>query len=154
MIDPIKKSVTVPLDSQSAFELFTSGIDRWWPKETHSLSSGDGRGDAAKVRVEPAEGGKVIETLPDGSEAPWATVTDWAPGERFGMRWYVGRDEAEATQVDVRFTQTEAGTRVALSHSGFEALGDAAVAQHKGYTSGWDPVLFDCFAGCCEAVAA
>ncbi|MEO0653301.1 MAG: ATPase, partial [Pseudomonadota bacterium] len=59
-----------------------------------------------------------------------------------------------ATQVDVRFTQTEAGTRVELTHSGFEALGDAAVAQHTGYTSGWDPVLYECFAGCCEAVAA
>lgn len=153
MTDPIKKSVTVPLDRQSAFELFTSGIDRWWPKDSHSLAAGDGTGDQAKVRVEPRTGGHVIETLPDGSEAPWATVTDWAPGERFGMRWYVGRDADEATQVDIRFTQTDGGTRVDLTHGGFDVLGGEAETMCANYASGWDHVLGRCYAGQCKVAA-
>lgn len=147
---PIKKSLTVPLAPGDAFDLFTSGIDRWWPKDSHSLAARDGAGNRTRVRVEAREGGRVIETLPDGREAAWATVAAWVPGERFAMQWYVGRDEAEATFVDVRFAAINGGTLVELAHSGFDVLGPAAGDICANYTSGWDLVL-----GCClrEAVA-
>jgi uncharacterized protein YndB with AHSA1/START domain len=138
---PIRKRVRVPLDPDAAFRLFTEGIDRWWPKKSHSLSARDGVGDKARVRVEPREGGRVIETRADGSEAPWATVITWEPGRRFAMAWYVGRDEAEATVVDVRFRRTEGGTLVELEHSGFDVLGGKAGAVSASYDSGWDHVL-------------
>lgn len=153
MTNPIRKSVTVPLDRQSAFDLFTKGIDLWWPKDSHSLAASDGRGDEARVRVEPRSGGHVIETLPDGSQANWATITDWNPGERLAMRWYVGRDETEATEIDIRFTQTEAGTRVDLTHGGFDALGPEAETMCANYTRGWDHVLGRCYAGHCKVAA-
>ncbi len=149
MTDPVRKTVTVPLAAKEAFALFTEGLDRWWPKATHSLS-----GAKASVRVEPREGGKVIETKPDGSEAPWGTVTDWEPGARFGLDWYVGRTPDEATHVDVVFTQTEAGTRVDLTHSRWEALGPKATEVQAGYATGWDHVLGVCFAGHCGARVA
>lgn len=152
--DPIRKSVTVPLDRASAFELFTDGIDRWWPKETHSLTSGDGDGRKARVHIEPHVGGRVLETMPDGRMAPWGTVETWSPGERFALRWYVGRDEAEATLVDVRFTQTDAGTRVDLTHSGFDVLGSKAAEMCANYTGGWEHVLGRCYAGACATALA
>lgn len=147
---PIRKRVIVPLDPNRAFALFTDGIDRWWPKDSHSLSARDGAGDAARVRVEPKAGGRVIETLADGSEAPWATVAAWEPGARFAMRWYVGRDEEEATFVDVRFREIDGGTEVELTHSGFEKLGAGAGTISASYQSGWDHVL----ACCCRAAEA
>ena len=64
--DPIRKSVIVPLDPAAAFDLFTRDIDRWWPKESHSLAAADGLGQEAHVRVEPRVGGRVIETGADG----------------------------------------------------------------------------------------
>lgn len=145
---PIRKRVTVPLDPARAFHLFTDGIDRWWPKESHSLSARDGEGAKARVRVEPRAGGRVIETRADGSEAPWATVTAWEPGRRFALSWYVGRDAAEATVVDVRFRGIEGGTVVELEHAGFDVLGKDAGPVSASYTEGWDLVL-----ACCRRAA-
>lgn len=75
MTDPIHKTVTVPLSAGEAFDLFTTAIDAWWPKQSHSVSADTGDGNTASVRMEPREGGRVIETLPDGGEVNWATVT-------------------------------------------------------------------------------
>lgn len=146
---PIEKSTRVPLDKNSAFNLFTQGIDRWWPVKSHSLS-----GEDATVEVEPREGGKIFETTPDGDTHDWATITTWEPGDRLAFDWYVGRDPAEATQVEVTFTPEGDGTRVDLTHQGFEALGTEATAQHKGYRTGWDHVFYDCFGGACTKAAA
>lgn len=154
MTDPVRKTVTVPLPPAEAFDLFTAGLDRWWPKDTHSLSAATGEGGRARVRVEPREGGRVIETRPDGSEAPWGTITRWEPGARLALDWHVGRDPAEATHVDVTFTGTEAGTRVDLIHSRWTALGTRAAEISAGYDSGWDHVLGHCFAGACSRIAA
>ena len=38
MIEPIHKSVTVNRPVAEAFELFTAGINRWWPVSTHSCN--------------------------------------------------------------------------------------------------------------------
>lgn len=152
--DPIRKTVTVPLDRKAAFELFTGGIDRWWPKHSHSLTASREIDGEASVRVEPRIGGRVLERLPDGSEAPWATVTAWQPGTRLRLSWYVGRDEEEATTIDVTFTQTEAGTRVDLTHGGFHVFGAKAPEMCAGYTNGWDTVLGVCYRSACESVAA
>ena len=151
--DPIRKSITVPLDRATAFDLFTKDIDKWWPKDSHSLTASAGKGTASNVRLEPKKGGRVIETKPDGTEADWATITAWKPGEHFAMHWYVGRSPDEATLVDVHFTQTEAGTRVDLTHSGFDVLGAAADTTCAGYTTGWDHVFGRCYRGACDKVA-
>ena len=154
MTDPVEKTLTVPLDRATAFDLFTNRIDRWWPKDTHSLAAENGRGNEARIRVEARVGGKVIETLPDGTEAPWATVTAYEPGARLALSWYVGRDEDEATLLDVRFTQTEAGTRVDLTHGGFDVLGAEAETMCANYTKGWDHVLGQCYGQQCRLAAA
>lgn len=151
---PIRKTVTVPLDRQAAFELFTSGINRWWPKDSHSLTASRGIPGDVGVRMEPRVGGRVLERLPDGTEAAWATITHWQPGERLGLSWYVGRDEDEATTIDIRFTQTEAGTRVDLAHGGFAALGNEGRDICATYATGWDKVLCRCYRRACGRVMA
>ncbi len=35
-IAPVRKSIVVQATPQRAFEVFTAGIDRWWPK-THGI---------------------------------------------------------------------------------------------------------------------
>jgi hypothetical protein len=148
MIDPVRKTITVPLDPGSAFDLFTGGIARWWPSETRALS-----GAGATLRVEPGTGGRVIETMPDGTEAEWARVTAWEPGRRFAVDWHAGRDAEEATQLDVTFTGTEAGTRVDLVHDGFQRLAEGA-AICASYRSGWDEALGRCYGAACRRRAA
>jgi len=153
MTGPIRKSIHVPLAPAAAFRLFTGGIERWWPVETHSLSASRANGRPRTVRMEPRPGGRIIETLPDGTEAPWATITAWEPGARLSLDWYVGRPAMEATKVEVTFATEDGGTRVRLEHSGFERLGEEAAPLRNDYNGGWDFVLGERFGGFCRSEA-
>ncbi len=137
---PIVKTVTVPLDPRRAFRLFTDEMSDWWPLDSHSLSAQDGA-PARRVTVTPAEGGPVFETKPDGTTAPWGRVTEWKPGERFGMTWHVGQPEETASHVSVSFDVVADGTKVTLVHDNWEALADTAAARHAGYETGWNMVF-------------
>lgn len=144
MTQPITKSLTVPLPPKDAFDLFTAQIDTWWPKDTHSLSAADGH-MAKKVHIDPKLGGDITETKPNGDTAQWGRVTKWDPGRTFGMSWFVGRDESEATDVLVVFARHDLGTQVTLTHSGFNRLGTEAANVQTQYNTGWDFVLGDCY---------
>jgi hypothetical protein len=152
MTQPIRKSLSVPLPPREAFDLFTDGIDLWWPKDSHSVAARGGRGAGAKVRIEPRRNGKVIETLPDGREVPWATVRVWDPGRRLALDWHQGRDEDAATEVEVTFTGTEAGTRVDLVHGGFDRLPADAEATAARSEACWSRAFGRCYAGRCRAL--
>ena len=136
MPDPIVKTVTVRLDPDRAFRLFTEDIAEWWPLDTHSLSAQDGH-SARSVDVPDTVGEQVIETRSDGRTEPWGRVTDYRPGRAFGMTWHVGRPEEEATHVQVSFDAVADGTRVRLIHDGW----DKATARRDSYATGWTSVL-------------
>ncbi|MEO0485675.1 MAG: metalloregulator ArsR/SmtB family transcription factor [Pseudomonadota bacterium] len=149
-LDPIVKTLTVPLDPQHAFELFASDLPSWWPVATHSISA-ETQDTPKEVVVEPRVGGKIRETKRDGSIHDWATITAWEPGARLALNWYVGRSESEATFIDVRFEAQDNGTRVTLIHDGWAALGAPAPQIRGGYYTGWDMVLGECFQRHCLA---
>jgi uncharacterized protein YndB with AHSA1/START domain len=140
MIDPIRKTVTVPLTPDAAFRLFTEGMGDWWPGHTHSVSAAKDQ-RPREIKVSPGKGGHITEVKADGEPARWATITAYEPGSRFAFDWYVGQSEDEATQVEVTFTPVDTGTRVDLTHDGFDRWGEAAVASAESYRSGWDFVL-------------
>ena len=75
-IEPIVRSVTVRCPLQRAFEVYTDGIGRWWPLDTHSVAVGSG-GKAVNAVIEPRAGGRMFEVQADGREAPWGTVDVW-----------------------------------------------------------------------------
>ncbi len=142
MIDPVKKTVTVPLSAPDAFELFTRRIDEWWPMDTHSVAATTKDMPPSKrLEFEPKEGGKLIEKLADGTDAVWAEVTRWDPGQRFELKWFPGQPEDLATRVDVTFTTVPGGTLVHLVHDGFDARLDAAQTARDNYNTGWEPVM-------------
>jgi hypothetical protein len=62
------------------------------------------------------------------------------------MTWHPGRSVDTAQTVEVRFTAEGAGTRVDLTHSGWETLGKEALETWKGDDTGWDIVLGKSFA--------
>ena len=149
MTPDIRKTVDVPLTPAQAFDLFTAKLDTWWPCATHSVSAANDD-TPISVKIEPRKGGKITEKLRDGTSATWGTVTHWAPGNRIDINWYVGRDADAATQVTVMFTPIDTGTRVDLTHTGFDAHGVTAMASHDGYNTGWDHVLGQCFLAKCR----
>jgi uncharacterized protein YndB with AHSA1/START domain len=84
-IEAIRKSVTVNVPVERAFEGFTDGITTWWPLVTHSYG-----GDKASAAIfEGKVGGRVYERQEDGTEADWAEVVAWEPPSRFLLDWKI-----------------------------------------------------------------
>jgi len=133
----VRKAVSVFVGPERAFEIFTARIATWWPLRTHSV----GEEDATDVTIEPREGGRFYETTRDGAEHEWGTVTAWEPPGRFACTWHPGYSPDEAQDLEVRFLPDGQGTRVELTHTGFERRGAKAARMTEAYNSGWVPVL-------------
>ncbi len=140
---PVVRTVTVPLPPEQAFELFTSGMGRWWPVETHSIAADthEGRMSTRSLTFEPHLGGRIVETMSDGSEGVWGRVLEWAPPQRVAFTWKPNLRAAPYTRLDVSFSPADGGTRVELVHTGWEQLGADAEDRRRPYERGWDGVL-------------
>jgi uncharacterized protein YndB with AHSA1/START domain len=145
----VRQSVTVPVEPERAFTLFTEEIGSWWPQDTHTLSDGP----VTEV-FETRQGGRWYELAEDGSECTVATMVVWEPPARFVMAWQLTPewrfepDLERATQVEVTFEPESAGgTRVTLEHRGFEIYGDPGDEMRVvvGGEEGW-PILMELFA--------
>ena len=101
MNDPINKSLTVPLDTEAAFALFTDEIDTWWPKESHSV-----KGAASKITFPDHKGGNIIETAADGSASIWGTIIAYDPATYLAFTWHPGRPDTGHGLTNLRGTTT------------------------------------------------
>jgi uncharacterized protein YndB with AHSA1/START domain len=128
----IHKTVHVSVPVERAFEVFTVGWLDWWPMATHSIGNGEGSAD---WRV----GGTVSE-LVDGKRHDWADILEYDPPNGLTMRWRVSADKP-ATELRLRFVPDGDGTRVELTHSGWESYPDGGGGESTGYSSGWETVL-------------
>jgi hypothetical protein len=146
-IAPVRKTLTVQVSPARAVEVFTLGIDRWWPK-TH----GTGSAPIRTSTIEPFVGGRWYATGEDGAEAVVGHVRVWQPGERFVVSWEINASwvpdaRAEfASEVEVRFIAESGGrTRVELEHRDFERVGEGGDKMRGQVDGGW-PGLLDLFA--------
>ena len=135
-LEPVVKAVMVRCSQERAFEVFTREIGTWWPTETHALHPGR----VAQVVIEERDGGEWYEIAVDGERGHIGTVLSWEPPSRLVVSWEVNA-EHPATEIDVRFSAVEGGTRVDLEHRGWERLGDAAGEARASYDEGWTFVL-------------
>jgi uncharacterized protein YndB with AHSA1/START domain len=148
-IPPVESVVTVAWDPERAFRRFTEKIAEWWPLETHSM----GQEKADTVVFETREGGRVYERSTDGTETTWGTVLAWDPPHRFVMSWHPGREPSTAQELEVAFQPSEGGTRVAVTHTGWEKLGPEGATMQTNYSEGWVFVL-DRYRGSAETGSA
>ncbi len=141
----VSKTITVKADAARAYEAFTRGIDRWWPR-THHI----GNAPLGKVIVEEAAGGRCYSEQTDGTECDWGRVLVWDPPHRFVMAWQVTpewkyeADLAHSSEVEVRFTaEPDGATRVDLLHRYLERHGPGAELMHQAVDSpgGWSGML-------------
>ena len=143
-IEPIRRSVSVGLDRERAFALFTDEMGSWWPIETHSRAVDEFPDDDLKVeRIEfqTRVGGQVLEHMSNGRALPWGEVLVWEPPDRFVLAWHPSSSERPPTEVEVRFTSGADGTLVELEHRGWERLGPGSAELHESYDTGWVPTL-------------
>lgn len=140
---PVRKSVKVGAPIERAFDIFTTGLGRWWPR-SHSI----GKSPIASAVIEPRAGGRWYEIGEDGSECDWGEVLAWEPPTRVLLAWRIGVDwqfdPKLLTEVDVRFTAIGDGaTRVELEHRQLENMGEAAAKAREVFDSegGWGGLL-------------
>jgi hypothetical protein len=146
VIAPVRKTIRVKAPVACAFEVFTSGLTRWWPHD-----HGVGKKPIKKVLMEPRLGGHWLEIAEDGTETKVATISLWKPPHRFVMIWQINAqwkpDLAMRSEVDVRFTaEGPDTTMVELLHHKFETMGaEAGASMRKDVDGGW-PGLMELFA--------
>jgi len=135
-VPPIVKAVTVRCTPVRAFALFAEDFGLWWP-----LSRVHTGPDPVHCAIEPRVGGRVFERASDGRETPWGTVLAYDPPHRLAFSWVVQLSAEQEQLVEVRFAPDEGGTRIELTHSGWEKLGDAAAGLRERYDRGWGTVF-------------
>jgi uncharacterized protein YndB with AHSA1/START domain len=139
----IKKTFTLRAAPEKAFQVFTAGFDRWWPK-THSI----GASPLKTAILEPGVGGRWYGLHEDGSEGLWGDVLAWEPPTRLVLAWRIthewGYDPNLLTEVEVRFTAVGDGeTRVDFEHRGLERFGESVAANQARVSmdGGWSHIL-------------
>ncbi len=137
MIEPLRVAFDVECPQEVAFDVWTKRFGAWWPR-SHSVT-----GDTdLEVVLEPRPGGRIFERTAAGTEHDWGEVTIWEPPSRFGYLWHLRRDRADATDVEIRFVASQAGTtRVEIEHTGWERLGAEGQAWRDRNRGGWETLL-------------
>jgi prepilin-type processing-associated H-X9-DG protein len=131
-VPPIHREVLVDADPATAFDVFTTGISRWWPMAELSV-----HGDGATVAFVD---GNIVESSAGKNDVLWGTVTRWEPPAAVAFTWHPGSIPERASHVEVTFDATEGGTLVTLEHRGWEVFEDPAAARDE-YDGGWPRVL-------------
>jgi hypothetical protein len=142
---PVRKSITVKAGAERAFQVFTQGVDTWWPR-THHI----GKSPMKKIFIEGRVGGRCYSDQVDGTECDWGQVLVWEPPRRFVMAWQISHtwgyepDLDKCSEVEVRFTPLADGsTRVDLEHRHFERQGAGAEAMRTAVDApgGWTGIM-------------
>ena len=141
-IAPVSKSIRVNVAPAHAFEVFTSGLGRWWPRD-----HGIGKKPMKTAVMETRLGGRWYELAEDGSQATVGKIIVWDPPRRFVMTWDINSqwkpDTTVSSEVEVRFIPDGVNaTRVELEHRKFEQMGaEAGESMRKDVNGGWPGML-------------
>ncbi len=124
----VRVSIDVAIDRDDAFRVFTSEIDAWYRRGSHSFAEPD---RAVAIRFEPRVGGRLLEVhdLASGTGREMGRIRVWEPGKRLLFI------DSRGTEVDVRFEPNGDGTRVTLEHRGLERLAPELAERHARF--GW-----------------
>ena len=144
-IAPVRKSIHVHTGQARAFEVFTEGLGRWWPKHSNNRPA-----PIQTVVLEPEVGGHWYEVYEDGSRTMVGTILTWDPPHRFVMSWEYTcvwkSDPGIGSEVEVRFiAEGEHATLVELEHRLFERMGlEGGTKTRESVNGGW-PLMLDLF---------
>jgi uncharacterized protein YndB with AHSA1/START domain len=144
-IAPVRKSIRVKASQAHAFEVFTSGLGRWWP-HTHSI----GTAPVKDVVMETRLGGRWYQLGEDGSQATVGKILLWEPPNRFVISWDINSqwkaDLTVSSEVEVRFVADGPdATLVELEHRKFEQMGAQAGEKMRGDVDGGWPAMLEHF---------
>lgn len=152
VIAPVSKTVTVHAPQAVAFDVFTNGLDRWWPKSHHI-----GKTPVVKEILEPRQGGRWYTIHEGGEEETTGHILVWDPPKRLVFTWEIGGawkhepDQKLASEVEVRFiAESATSTRVELEHRKFERMASGGQEMRDGVDKGW-PGILELYKGIAES---
>ncbi|HMF20664.1 MAG TPA: SRPBCC family protein [Pseudolabrys sp.] len=140
-IAPVRKSIRVNVSVARAFDIFTSGIGRWWPHD-----KGIGKKPMTPT-IETHLGGRWYELAEDGTQTNIGKIIVWEPPTRFVVTWDINSqwksDTTVSSEVEVKFIPDGANaTRVELEHRKFEQMGaEPGEVMRQSVDGGWPGML-------------
>ena len=141
-IAPVRKSIRVNASQAHAFDVFTSGLGRWWPAKASI-----GKPPRKTSVLEPRLGGRWYEVSEDGSQADVGKVLIWEPPHRLVVSWDINSnwkpDTTVSSEVEIRFVADgQNATLVELEHRNFERMGaEAGASMRRDVDGGWPGIL-------------
>jgi uncharacterized protein YndB with AHSA1/START domain len=132
--DRVRVTVSVAVEPEIAFRVFTEEIDQWWKRGPAYRMA---KGDRGILHLEPRAGGRLFESFDTDAGPPRVVqtgeVTTWDPPLRLVFDWRaVNFAPHEKTEVEVVFEPTPTGTLVTLTHRGWSQIrGDHPVRHGR-----------------------
>ena len=106
-----------------------------------------------QLRVDAREGGQIIEVGSDDVEVLWGTIKTYDPYSYLNMDFHIPHPSEKNpgfSTVEVRFVALgEDRTRVELTQSNWEALGDVAEMVQGGYKQAWVMIFEGAYRAAC-----
>ena len=128
MTSRVLVALRVKATPQRAFDAFTREIGQWW--RHNPLFTFTPR-DPGLMAFEPGEGGRLIETLPNGKVFEIGRIRVWEPPSRLVFGWRQATfAPGQDTEVEVRFEAVGDETRVSVEHRGWDSVPQDHVARH------------------------
>ena len=142
-IAPVLLTTQVKVPPARAFELFTTRMGEWWPK---NMTPGEGL--MTDMVIEPRTGGKFYEVKADGTHHQYGTVLAWNPPGQLLIGWQLGKDwkfdPDLVTEVELTFEPAGEGrTRMTLEHRHLERFGAIAQERRAQLDGGWPTRIAD-----------
>jgi uncharacterized protein YndB with AHSA1/START domain len=127
-------AVTVALDievePEFAFAVFTRDLDSWWGRGPQYRFLAPYQGTLV---LEPGVGGRLLHVADEAAGRVFVVgqIEVWDPPRRLALTWRLPNFAPDqATWVSVSFEPTGDGTRVSVTHSGWDALPARHPARH------------------------
>ena len=138
-IAPIRKELLVEASQETAFNVFTSKMDLWWPR-THHIGSCP----MTELVLEAGVNGRWYSRHEDGSEANIGYTLVWDPYSLLVLNWQIGGDFKYntdlTTEVEVQFIpEGPKRTRVKMEHRDLEKLGGGKTVESMD--QGWGMIM-------------
>jgi len=132
----IARSLTVAVGVEQAFETWTQRIDLWWPPSHRAQPR-----TLSHITMEGRVGGQLVERSASGEVLRlFGTVTGWDPPGRLAYDFYMGGTQDRPTEVEIRFSASDGGTRVNVEHRQGRMSKERWGRTNRGFDRAWTDV--------------
>jgi uncharacterized protein YndB with AHSA1/START domain len=128
--DAVTVSVDIEVEPEFAFAVFTRELDTWWARGPRYRFLAPYQGTLV---LEPGVGGRLLHVADQAAGRVFVVgaVEVWEPPHRLALTWRLPNfTPDQATRVSVSFEPAGDGTRIRVTHSGWDAVPGEHPARH------------------------